>query len=369
MLTSAEAAAEVFQQHRKELGFVNRAQCEEGDLYTVEQCGDVVGAALANHCVRKPQTTLYELAVLPEYRRQGIATELIGRLARDSPHEKLVAKCPEELPANEFYAAAGWDQVDREEGKNRALNVWEYQIGDSPDLITTGRQDLTEIAGRYGWLRGARLDSLGEYEKRGIELDFVDLHWEDPDPEALLAAAKRHRPRYVVAGDYDGENHAQINDRARELRDYAENVIIVPHSPGEVGQVPEWAVVGYSTPTKYAGTNAPVWEYRGRDVHILGGNIGQIREVYGYLADDVVSIDCNSFHRGATEFAKWWAKTSPSWNKLAAPIPRPDNAKRAYENTMLNLTYALRAEGITHGKTARTPRRATTNTDREADDA
>ena len=364
MSTSAEAAAEVFQKHRDELGFVNRAQCEEGDLYTVERDGEVVGAALANHCVRKPQTTLYELAVVREYRRRGIASELIGRLARDSPHEKLIAKCPEELPANEFYAATGWEQIDREEGKSRALNVWEYQIDDSPDLITTGRQDLTKIAGRYGWLRGARLDSLGEYEKRGIELDFIDLHWEDPDPEALLAATMRHRPKYVVAGDYDGENYEEINDRARQLRDYAGNVIVVPHTPGGVDEVPEWAVVGYSTPTKYAGTDAPIWEYRGRDVHILGGKIDQIREVYGYLADDVVSIDCNSFHRGATAFAKWWGRSSPSWNKLATPTPRAENAKRAYENTMLNLTYTLREQGIIRGDSLRNTLSDSSDTDR-----
>jgi GNAT superfamily N-acetyltransferase len=342
----AEAAAEVFQAHRDELGFVNRAQCEDGDLYTVERDGRIVGAALGNHCVRKPQTTLYELAVLPEYRRQGIATDLIGRLARDSPHDKLVAKCPASLPANEFYDAQGWALIDQEDGKNRALNVWEYQIDASPDLITTGRQDLTEIAADYGWLRGARLDSLGEYEKRDIELDFIDLHWEDPDPEALLAATMRHRPKYVVAGDYGDDNHAQINDRAEQLREYAEHVIIVPHAPGDVERVPEWAVVGYSTPTKYAGTEAPVWEYQGRDVHILGGKPGQIQEIYGYLADSVVSIDCNSFHRGATSFAKWWAKTTPSWNKLPTPTARPENAVRAYENSMLNLSYALREKGI-----------------------
>ena len=84
----AERAADLFQSHRKELGFVNRAQCAEKDLVTVERAGEVVGAALANHCVRKPQTTLYELAVSQEARREGIATQLIQQLAVESPHEK-----------------------------------------------------------------------------------------------------------------------------------------------------------------------------------------------------------------------------------------------------------------------------------------
>jgi len=121
---------------------------------------------------------------------------------------------------------------------------------------------------------------------------------------------------------------------------------VVPHEPGDLDHVPDWAVVGYSTPTQYAGTDIPVWEYHGHDVHILGGTIDEMLNVYGYLADDVVSLDCNSFHRGATSFAKWWGHSTPSWNKLAAAVPRPENAIRAYENTMANLHCKLRAEGI-----------------------
>ena len=124
----ASDAADLFQRHRDELGFVNRAQCREKDLVTVTRDGEVVGALLGNHCVRKPQSTVYEVAVAPKYRREGIGSELVRRFAVDSPHDKLVAKCPEPLPANEFYAATGWERTDREEGKERALNVWERSI-------------------------------------------------------------------------------------------------------------------------------------------------------------------------------------------------------------------------------------------------
>lgn len=342
----AAAAADVFQTHRDELGFVNRAQCREGDLVTATRDGDIVGALLGNHCVQKPQSTVYELAVLPDYRRQGIATQLVDQFAAASPHDKLVAKCPADLPANAFYDATGWELVAREDGKNRPLHIWEYHIQQSPDLITTGRPDLTTIAAEYGWLRGSRLDDVGRYEKRDVELDFIDLHWEDPKPEELLEAAMRHRPKYAIAGDYDGQNYDEINERAAQLRQYAENVIVVPHEPGEVNRVPDWAIVGYSTPTKYAGTDAPVWEYYDRDVHILGGKVDQVQELYGYLGDEIVSIDMNSYHRAATEFAKWWGKSSPSWNKLATPTARPENAVRAYENSLLNIDYAFREQGV-----------------------
>lgn len=347
-VTDAHAAADVFQSHRNELGFVNRAQCEDGDLVIVERDDDIVGALLGNHCVRKPQSTVYELAVLPENRREGIATELIDQFIIESPHNKLVAKCPEPLPSNQFYESTGWKLVTVEDGKNRSLNVWELVVTDEIDVITTGRYDLTAIAEQYGWLRGARLDAIQQYESHDIQCDFVDLHWDDPDFDELLNAVQRHRPKYAVAGDYDEEsdNYDVINERATQLRRYVDNVIVVPHEPNEVDIVPEWCIVGYSTPSKYAGTNAPVWEYYDRTVHILGGTIPQIRDLYGYLKDEIVSIDCNSFHRGATSFAKWWGSTTPQWNLLAEPITKPSNTIRAYENSMLNVSYALRQEGI-----------------------
>lgn len=349
MSSSAEAAADVFQAHRDELGFVNRAQCQEGDLYTVERDGQVVAAALGNHCVRKPQTTLYELAVLPEYRRRGIASELIARMAWESPHEKIVAKCPVGLPANEFYRADGWTRVGVEDGKNRDLAVWEKDIS-RPDRITTGRDDLTAIAARYGWLRGSRMDDLGRYEKRDISLSFIDLHWSDPDPAALLSAAKRHRPEYVVAGDYDEDagDYEEINDRARQLRDYAENVIVVPHASEGLHHVPEWAVVGYSTPSDYAATSAPMWEYQAVDqpIHILGGTPEQMRHVAVHLGDSVQSFDMNSHHLAATQYAKWWGGSTPRWNRLPTTVAASENAAQAYENSIMNLTYSLRAEGL-----------------------
>jgi len=123
-MSRSEQAAELFQDHRDELGFVNTAQCREKDLVTATRNNEIVGALLGNHCVRKPQSTVYELAVAEPYRRQGIASGLVADFADESPHDKLIAKCPVNLSANEFYANTGWDCIDCEEGKNRELNVW-----------------------------------------------------------------------------------------------------------------------------------------------------------------------------------------------------------------------------------------------------
>lgn len=215
------------------------------------------------------------------------------------------------------------------------------------DLITTGRPDLVNIAAEYGWLRGSRLDDEPRWRRRGVTLDFIDMHWEDPDADALLAAARHHKPKYIVAGDYDGDNYQQINDRGRQLRSHAEHVIVVPHSSGEVERVPEWATVGYSTPTGYGGTEAPLWEYHGTDVHILGGTVESILTAWHHLEKWVRSIDTNCIHRAATQYAKWWGRSSPTWVKLATASRCSENARRAYDNSILNLSYFLRELEVT----------------------
>lgn len=123
-----ESATEIFQSHRDELGFVNRAQVREKDLVTVERNGEIAGALLGNHCVRKPQSTVYEIAVREKYRRAGAGDELVTRFASESPHDKLVAKCPIDLPANQFYNQSGWELIAVEDGKHRGLAVWRLML-------------------------------------------------------------------------------------------------------------------------------------------------------------------------------------------------------------------------------------------------
>lgn len=123
---SPRAVAEFFQQFRDELGFINEAQVREKDTYHRTRDGDVVGAVICNHCVRKPQTTIYDIAVAPSSRREGVASALVTDVYEDSPHDRLVAKCPQSLAATAFYEATGWELTATESGKHRPLNVYEY---------------------------------------------------------------------------------------------------------------------------------------------------------------------------------------------------------------------------------------------------
>ncbi len=339
---SIQQATDLFQQHRGELGFVNSAQVEEKTLFTEKQDGEIVGALLANHCTQKSHTTLYEIAVDESHRRDGIATRLIKQLYRDSPHDKIVAKCPTDLSANGFYEATGWEKKNTESGKHRTLNVWELSQ-QSIDIITTGRPDLTRYAQRYGWITGCRLDAINRYEHFDRSPDFLDMHWNNPDRNLMLTKCMMHEPKYAVAGDYDGDNITDVNEFADQLSLYADNVIIVPHQSGEVDYVPDKYTVGYSTPTKYAGTDAPIWEYSGRDVHILGGTMNQIKHIIDHLRNDIVSLDTNTMHRDATQFGEYWSISRPVRKKHAS-VKR--NIKTPYENAVMNMTYTFEQWGI-----------------------
>ena len=214
------------------------------------------------------------------------------------------------------------------------------------DIITSGRVDLTAYAGERGYLRGARLDKADRYRRHGVAVDFLDMDWNDPDPDKLITAAKQHRPKYVVAGDYlrDEDNTERVNNRARELRDYAENVIVVPKSPGDFAHVPEWCVVGYSVPTEYGGTDIPIREYVALEnqIHVLGGTPHRQFNVVSQLwLENVCSIDGNSIHKAATIGAKSWHPAVPHWRKVDAD----DAVERAYRQSVDNLRSAHEDRG------------------------
>jgi hypothetical protein len=216
----------------------------------------------------------------------------------------------------------------------------------SVDVVMTGRPDLVEMAVDRGYFAGARLDKVPEHEGYGTNLEMIDIHWKNPRPDALVSACRRHRPTYCVAGDYDGENHGTINDRARRLRGYCENVIVVPHHDGDLAHVPEWAVIGYSVPSEYAATEIPLRRYREAEqpIHILGGTPHDQLGLLGQLwTDNVVSMDCNSHHKAATIGSKAWHPTRPRWRQVPEG---PDRVERAYETSVKHLDTEYQQRGI-----------------------
>jgi len=304
-MTSAADAADLFQEHRDELGFVNQAQCSEKDLLTERRDGEIVGALLGNHCVRKHQSTVYELAVRRDYRRQGIATKIIRRFAAESPHDRLVAKCPADLPAVEFYQSAGWNHVGREEGKHRPLEVFEYDAGDTTTVYMTvyGSQDAISAIQRSP----ARVGASSEVAHRvPVGLEFVDFPFTDEDAtfEDHLAVVREHEPRLTVAPDVEcGRTLEEVVCLADRLDRHAETVIVVPKDchPSEV---PDRHRVGLTVGS--FGSMAPwgLWQYRNAGpVHLLGGSPTEQLAVRDH-GIDVASVDGFALGRRA-RFGAW----------------------------------------------------------------
>ena len=74
-----------------------------------------------NFQIRKDRNaTLYEIAVQNEYRKNRLGSRLLSELIRRvhvAGGKHVCLKCPEELPANEFYQKSGFQHVETVEGK------------------------------------------------------------------------------------------------------------------------------------------------------------------------------------------------------------------------------------------------------------
>jgi GNAT superfamily N-acetyltransferase len=79
--------------------------------------------------------TLVRLAVQPEYRRQGIASELVESIAEE--YGSLTARCRQSLAANRFYARTGWIEKEVLPANPEPLIEWQYTSKTTCDGNTT----------------------------------------------------------------------------------------------------------------------------------------------------------------------------------------------------------------------------------------
>lgn len=104
----------------------------------VEQDEAVIAAVLFHHR-RDGQTTVRELAVRPEFKRQGWGTRLVEHIRRESGERQkafVLAKCPVGAPSNAFWNAMGFRHVAVQEGRKRNLNVWKGVIDDEATCVS-----------------------------------------------------------------------------------------------------------------------------------------------------------------------------------------------------------------------------------------
>jgi N-acetylglutamate synthase-like GNAT family acetyltransferase len=125
------ALKRLFDQHKRELGFVVKAALEHAIirkelLIAISEGGEIIGAVYYRHR-RDGQTTLYAIVVDSAHRLRAVGRALLNALKNEAScrgQKSIVLKCPTELEANKFYEAENFLLVTTDAGKHRPLNIW-----------------------------------------------------------------------------------------------------------------------------------------------------------------------------------------------------------------------------------------------------
>lgn len=88
---------------------------ERGELILVD------GGLCRFHRRRDGVVVIREIIVVPEKRRQRIAVGMIAEVIRRCPDAVIIARCPVEYDANDFWPLAGFRLRETADGNN----VWE----------------------------------------------------------------------------------------------------------------------------------------------------------------------------------------------------------------------------------------------------
>lgn len=179
-----------------------------------------------------------------------------------------------------------------------------------PLFIMCHGKPTLKVAHEYGWLPGARYTNLRDI--RGFnKIGLIDIDWTNYSFEHHLEAVKIARPHLTVARDIvDISTIKEVIWQARELNRWAKKVVVVPKDPRFTQRLllklPSEFLLGYSVPTKYAGTTLPPHFFGDRPVHLLGGRPDVQYRLSKVL--NVYSLDGNRVTLDAT-FGEYFAKT------------------------------------------------------------
>lgn len=165
--------------------------------------------------------------------------------------------------------------------------------GDVDVIVTTlgGRQTARAVRAGGG-IVGIR---SSESPPEGVPIGFVDWPFalDNPSMQSYIDMVEGLSPKYAVAPDVEeGRSLDETLAIAEELQQYADRVIVVPKDV-PVSAVPEEYIVGIPFRNEWdqdTGVNAFA-DFRGRQVHILGGNPTEQLKLARRFDLDVVSVD------------------------------------------------------------------------------
>lgn len=176
------------------------------------------------------------------------------------------------------------------------------------DLIycADGNRRFAEIAVNAGYKYGARLPPAG----LPFAPYFADQDWKNPDRERYTAELEKHRPYMATVLDWErGDQLQEVLDWAEDAARYVEVVLVIPKVINGVARLPRRiggkpVRLAYSVPTRYGGTEVPIWEFYGWPIHLLGGSPQEQMKLTRYL--NVVSADGNYAMSMASRYNQFW---------------------------------------------------------------
>lgn len=174
-------------------------------------------------------------------------------------------------------------------------------------IYTTRPTDYASfIAADLGILNGCLSSDRRILEREKYEwafkIQFIDNEFKKYNHQKHLSIISEIKPKYATVRDVmtleqckasgiEYYSLDQIIEWGYELKEYAQNVIIIPKY-NCLDQIPKDFMLGYSVPSRYGGTPLPISLFKNWPVHLLGGSPKkQIELVNQY--DNIVSFDNN----------------------------------------------------------------------------
>lgn len=197
---------------------------------------------------------------------------------------------------------------------------------------------------KHGYLIGNREDSNYQLSEEHSNVDlfngFMDNDYENPDLDRFLETYRERQPSVAVIGDaYNKEQAEKYQFVIDELKeDYPHRRFIVAPKSEEVFDIldPETTTLGYPNgKSPVQGEDLGITNFRGWDVHILGGNpsdgYSAIQKLTQPVLDgsepaNIVGYDCNLPLR----MAYWEFWTPDGWIDNGSMTPR-ETARRSYK--------------------------------------